>query len=825
MRIADVELRDLFQAESEEHLQTLEQGLLHLESEPQDSQTLDEVFRAAHSLKGAARMLEVAKVEALAHRFEDLLGTARHGTVQLTAEAVDRLYHALDSMRAFCVEAVTGQPCEIDVASVLDQLSGEAGGKLFQSAAGESASEAADDFNAAPPGAALAEHAESPAIVETAVEEHAAVEPAMDESSVTFGTAAELVEEPPPPTPPAAVAPPAKEDVERGGASAEKPPQARAYAIDTIRVASSKLDALMSQAGELMVTRGRIAHRVGQVEQLMAAWEEWKQDAYAVRATAGPDAEGNVVSGEQIGQYVQRDRRRREQIGSLLKELETAAKADDTRFDLLASQLEEDIRSIRLLPLSSIFNLFPRMVRDLARDQEKEVAFTIEGGETSADKRILEEIKDPLTHMIRNAIDHGIELPDQREQAGKPREATVVLRAYQSGAHVMIEVQDDGAGIDAEQVKQAALKRRVATAEELAEMTEMQIRLLIFAAGFSTKSMVTDVSGRGVGMDVVRANVDRLRGEIEVKSEVGQGTLFRLIFPLTLATRRVLIVAVEDQKFAIPVEHVQTTRLVSPDEVFGMQGHDTIVLDNEPLSVARLSEMLELAQQETPGGGQAFSATDAAASPHVPSRQQLACIILHVEGERSGFLVDKLLDEQEVVVKSHGPVLRRVRNVSGSTILQTGEVCVTLNAHDLVKSMRIKSGRGRQASVLEEEKRQRVILLAEDSIVTRTQEKRILNSAGYEVVTAVDGQDAYNKLATRQFDLVVSDVEMPNLDGLSLTKKIRQQVQYKQLPVILVTSLASDEDRKRGMEVGADAYLTKPGFDQTVFLETVRRFV
>ncbi|MDH3718683.1 MAG: Hpt domain-containing protein, partial [Planctomycetota bacterium] len=372
MRIADVELRDLFQAESEEHLQTLEQGLLHLESEPEDSHTLDEVFRAAHSLKGAARMLEVAKVEALAHRFEDLLGTARHGTVQLTAEAVDRLYHALDSMRAFCVEAVTGQPCEIDVASVLDQLSGEAGGKLFQAAEGESPPEAATESSAAPPGATLSEDAESPATRETAAQEPAVVEPAAVEPAavepatgappVTAQTAAELAEEPQPAAPPAAVAPPAKEDVARGGASAEKPPQARAYAIDTIRVASSKLDALMSQAGELMVTRGRIAHRVGQVEQLMAVWEEWKQDSYAVRATAGPDADGTAASGEQIGQYVQRDRQRREQIGSLLKELETAAKADDTRFDLLASQLEEDIRSIRLLPLSSIFNLFPRLV-------------------------------------------------------------------------------------------------------------------------------------------------------------------------------------------------------------------------------------------------------------------------------------------------------------------------------------------------------------------------------------------------------------------------------------------------------------------------------
>ena len=316
-------------------------------------------------------------------------------------------------------------------------------------------------------------------------------------------------------------------------------------------------------------------------------------------------------------------------------------------------------------------------------------------------------------------------------------------------------------------------------------------------------------------MDVVRANVERLRGSIQIDSTPGQGTTIRLILPLTVATRRVLIAAVSGYKFAIPVEHVQTSRLVKREEVFPMQGRGTITLGGQPVTLVRLSDVLELPQHPP-------------ASPPVDQPGQteryLECVILHVDDERFGFLVDELLDEQEVVLKAHGPILRRVRNVSGSTILETGEVCAMLNPHDLVKSARYSATSGRLSRALPEASRKRVILLAEDSIVTRTQEKRILESAGFEVVTAVDGQDAYNKLSTREFDAVVSDVEMPNLSGLDLTAKIRSQPRYKNLPVILVTSLASDEDRKRGMDVGAEAYLTKPGFDQSVFVETVKRF-
>ncbi len=794
--IEDEELRDLFKVETTEQIEQLEHGLLRLEQNPKDQATLDEVFRAAHSLKGAARMLAISRVETVAHHFEETLGLARRGATELTSTTVDRLYQALDSIRELCDESITGRPALTDLKTVLKRIIGDEDTLDV---------ETQPRSRQAEPEPKQASASESLVVSDSGSKSTNASTEISDDHQ-----AARKLSPPPTPEPASSQLAPLKQ----AGTVAVP---AEGYNIDTIRVPAAKLDSLMSHAGELAVTRGRIALRVTQVEQLLGLWEQWSRDSHKIRSLS---ENSSVDVGErglqQMREYLQGDRQQLDQLGNLLKQLESAVQGDETRVDMLASQLEDGIRSIRLLPMSTLFNLFPRLVRDLARSQNKEVQFLIEGGETAADKRILEELKDPLTHMIRNAIDHGIELPETREHNGKRAQATLRLSAHQGGPNVVIEIKDDGAGIDTEAVRQTALKRKVASEEELAEMSDSQVRSLIFAPGFSTKTMVTDVSGRGVGMDVVRANVEKLRGTIEIDSSLGKGTIFRLILPVTVATRRVLIVAVDQYKFAIPVEHVQTSLLVKRDEIFPMQGRGTITLDGEPVSVVRLSGLLELPKEEPKR-----------TSEQPPTERQtdyLECIVIRIEGERYGFIVDELLDEQEVVLKPHGAILRRVRNVSGSTILETGEVCVTLNPQDLLRSAQGQPGAARLETTLPAAPRKTVILLAEDSIVTRTQEKRMLEGAGFEVITAVDGQDAFNKLGTTVIDAVVSDVEMPNLTGLELTAKIRQQPQYKDLPVILVTSLATDEDRKRGMEVGADAYLTKPKFDQTMFLETIRRF-
>ena len=836
--IEDTELRNIYKTASEEHLQNLEDGLLHLEKYPQDRAKLEDLLREAHTLKGDSRMLGVTSVETLIHQLEEILAAAKRGECVLTAETCDRLYPGLDAIRKLVREAVTGEPAGVNVFYVLAQLMGADSSSLSEQIETNSQTEAQSNELLFPDAiAAQTEVVKVGAFGDTKANQTElfavdalfpdtnTYEAAFDVDTLfpeiaaepqVFNAQAEIVPLPVPtlivPAPAVPQEVPAKQPP---APSVDEPAQVNNYQIETIRVEPQKLDTLMTQAGELTVTKIRIAHRLAEIEEILIMWEEWSRDAF-VNARAIESLDPRSHNGiKQVQKFQHRAEQRLERLGTLVNQLRNKANEDSARLDIVVGELEEGIRTLRLLPLSTIFNLFPRMVRDLAKQQSKEVNLVIEGGDTKADKRILEEMKDPLLHLLRNAIDHGIETPQERELVGKPRAATLRLRGYQNANNIGIEIVDDGRGLDIEGIKRTALRRGVCREEELATMTTAQIQSLIFAAGFSTRTTITEISGRGVGLDVVRANVERLKGSIQVDSTPGKGCLFRIELNTTLATTNVLIVEVNRVSYAIPVEFVQTTLLVSGQEIFAIEGSQTIVLDGQPVSVSWLADLLELP-------------IAAPASPKSASESKmLPCIILQVGNDRLGLLVDNLLDQQDVVLKSQSKLLKRVRNVSGATILGTGEVCMVLNPQDLLQSMQKRNGVGAfaQAKSFEQTKTKQTILLVEDSITIRTQVKRILEGAGYDVVAAVDGLDGFNKLRAQTFDAVVSDVQMPNLDGLSLTAKIRQHKEYSELPIVLCTTLASDEDKRRGAEAGANAYLTKGTFDQKVLLDTLRRLV
>ncbi|MDX2096730.1 MAG: hybrid sensor histidine kinase/response regulator [Leptolyngbyaceae cyanobacterium bins.59] len=781
MFIDDEELRGIFKTTGEEHLQQMEAGLLELEKHPDDHALLETLLREAHSLKGDANMLGVTDVGNLSHQFEDVLGQIKRSEITLSPDLSDRLYRGLDAMRKLIHAAVTGEPAGVNTFHVMAYLMGATPPQVEEMPAPASQEEPPSNLEG------IEEQPE-------ATPEEATIE--------AFEAHPVAVETPPISQSPA---PPLQ------SATSTSQSQSPTYRIDTIRVETRKLDALMTQAGELTVTKTRIDRRLIDIEEVISLWEDWSRDAFKHRVSIGKvGSRGNQGGAKQFQSFYQLSEDRLEQLGMLLGRLRTFAYEDATRLDTIANELEEGIRTLRLLPLSTIFNLYPRMVRDLARQQGKSVELVIEGGETRVDKRILEEMKDPLMHMIRNAIDHGIESPEEREHMGKSPDARIHLRAYQTANNIVIEVADDGRGLAVESIKQTALKRGICQPEDLASMTSSQIQALIFAPGFSTRTFVTEVSGRGVGLDVVRTNVDRLKGNIQVDSIPAKGTTFRIQLRTTLATAHVLIVAIGGISYALPVEFVETSLPVRSEDIFTVKGRDTILLDRQPVSVVRLANLLEL------GSSQVSSQNTSLTLP---------CIVLQVGGERLGLLIDELIDEQDVVLKPQSKLLRRIPNVSGATILGTGEVCMVLNPTDLVKSARKQQGAIVHRAMTQTVSQKHCILLVEDSITIRTQEKRILESAGYEVVTAVDGSDALRKLPTRAFDAVVSDIQMPNLDGLGLTEKIRQHKEYSELPVILVTSLASDEDKRRGAEAGANAYITKGTFDQTVLLDTLKRFV
>ncbi|WP_299412338.1 hybrid sensor histidine kinase/response regulator [Acaryochloris sp. IP29b_bin.148] len=832
MYIEDEELRLLYRDASQDHLDKLEAGVLHLEQHSADTERLKELLREAHSLKGDSRMLGVQDAETLTHHVEELLIAVDKGECIVTAELCDRLYQGLDAIRKIAHEAVTGDASGVSVFHTLAQLAGEeeSSPALFdESAIGVETETDLSEENAADLDAFASNQPYVPAGLDLSMLDPELVAelqgvPVAANGHDTNGhdSHALLTETNGHSTNGHALPIETNGHSTNGHSSISETPEPSApqdatpketdsYQIDTVRVAATKLDLLITQASELAVTKLRIARRTDDITQILNLWENWSRENATQRTLLdhlAQQVEPELLSPLQETQH--RHQGYLEQFGDLIRQLRGTATTDTARLDTISNSLESGILKLRMLPLSSLFGLFPRLVRDLAKDQSKDIHFVIEGGDTLADKRILEEMKAPLTHLIRNAIDHGIEPLSERLAAGKANQATLGLRGYQVGSSICIELVDDGRGLDLDKIKCTALRRGLYSEAELDQMSPDQIQSLIFQPGFSTRTTVTELSGRGVGLDVVHANVERLKGTIQVSSTPGQGCTFRLMLGASLTTTNVLIVSVDQTPYAIPVEAVDTMIQVQRQDIYVVDDSPTVTFEDQPLSLVWLADLLELPTAASPPQRLDTVAT------HFP------CVVLTVGTERLGVLVDQLVEMQDIVLKPLSRLLHRVRNVTGATILGNGEICMVLNPQDLVRAVR---GERALSVNLENVQTKPKVLLVEDSIPIRTQVRRILQGAGYDVTAAVDGLDGFEKLSLDAFDAVVSDIEMPNLTGLELTSRIRQQDEYEELPIILVSTLAKEEDRRRGADAGANAYITKGDFDQTLLLDTLRRLI
>jgi len=655
-----------FQAELKEHLGTLNKGLLALDQGPPPEEReplLADLFRAAHSLKGAARAVDLRDIESIAHRLEGVLGAIQRGELSPTPELFDILFPALDALPEAMAAHLRGESLP---AGQRDQIPA----RLEATLQGE-----------VPPPPVPPEP-----------------KPKTSEVSQDFGSL-EPAPEPPSPRPP------------RPAATEE-----------TIRVATAKLDALMDGMGELLVARMRTEQRLAELQALqqrLTLWEKsWRQvrthynrlqrhregsgpgDAETATPQNGPLAASTWLSAglapldhallpTQDGAGDGQDKQAQE-VAPLLdfltgneQQLKTFSAgmnsllgsftSDYSRLALLTDDLQEGVRRVRMLPIATLFDLFPRMVRDLARERGREVTLQVEGAETEVDRQVLETMKDPLTHLLRNAVDHGIEPPQQREAAGKPRQGTIHLRAAQRGNTIVLQIADDGAGIDLKAAQRAAVERGLLAAQEAASLSDQEMVQLIFLSGLSTLREVTDLSGRGVGLDVVRQNLERLHGLVAVDTNPGQGTTFTLTLPLTMATSHVLLVEVAGQTVALPTTTVERILRVDVADVAHVEGRPAIRAHGRPLPLIPLAQALELPQAETP----------------LVADQKLPVVVLGAVEKRVAFRVDGFTGTQEVVVKSLGRQLSRVHNVAGATILGTGQVVMLLNVADLIKSAQV----------------------------------------------------------------------------------------------------------------------------------------
>ena len=791
------ELTTIFVEEAGERLLATNRLLLALErARPEERpELLGSILREMHTLKGAAAQVGLDAVSAVAHALETFFARIRDGRLEPGATDFDGAYRALDAIGAAVRETASGSPVDIDVAA-------------HRRALGAPADEPAPE--PAPP---------DPRPVDGRTE--ADPPPPAPRSAPPDGMAARLDPEP---TPPAPVPP--RSEPERSVAPAPPTPTA---VEESVRVSTQKLDSLMAQVGELLISHIASEQRLQGVRALaddLADWEaEWRRLRPKYRKVLREAADaGDELGGDPLARLrlemafleplLQENEERVAELHARAGELLRGYEAEGRRLGHVTSDLQDSVRRTRMLPVSTVLDAFPRVVRDLARDLGKEAALVVRGAETEVDRSVLEELRAPLSHLIRNAVDHGIEPPRARIDAGKPSEGRVSITAAQRGGNLVIEIADDGPGIDVERVKASAVERGYLTAETAAALTVREAIHWIFRPGVSTSGAVTEISGRGVGMDVVRETVERLRGMIEIESEPGRGTRFVLSLPLTVATTHCLLVRARGRTFAVPITNVVRIQRIDTTQLRTVQGRRVVRTDEGPLMVAHLGDVVGLPRVgEMPPSG-------SLATRH-------PAVVLGSAERRSSFLVDDLLGSQEMVVKNLPWPMIRVRNAAGATLLGTGEVALVLNVTDLIASATAlgRTGSEGPANVEPADATPGTVMVVDDSIVTRTLEKGILEAAGYRVRVAADGVEAWSQLQREPCDLVLTDVKMPTMDGLELTRRVRGDQRLKQLPVILVTSLDSDDDRERGVEAGADAYIVKSSFTRDRLLETVRQLI
>jgi two-component system chemotaxis sensor kinase CheA len=714
-------LRATFKVEAAEHLQEIAAGLLHLEradAPEAQRQLIETVFRAAHSLKGAARAVDFAEIESLCQSIEDLFAEWKRRESLPTPSTLDTAHRTVDKM--------------------------------------------------------------SEAIAISAVAERTP-RPAEEQSAAS----------PQPVTP----------------AAAE---------TETVRITVSSLDARLLEAEEMLAAKLAADQRAADLGALAGRLELWRKEWARVQprtralrqaperrdAAGSPDLHGLAEFFDWNHDYLRA-------LEGKVTALRRTAEQDRLLIGKLVDDLLENSKKLLMLPLATLSGLLSKLVRDQCRDQGKEAELTMRGEEVTIDKRILEQLKDPLVHLLRNCIDHGIEAPEQRRRAGKPPRAAITLTVSPvNSTQVEIAVSDDGAGVDLEKVKAAAGKRGLVAPNTSDQLSESATLALVFETEVSTSPMITRVSGRGLGLAIVREKAEKLGGRVAIESRRGYGTTIRMTLPLTLATFRGVLVESARRLFILPTAQVQRVTRFKPQEVQTVEGRRTLALNGRAVALVDLAEVLQLPS-----------------TPHKPGAPVSTPLLVLGAGEQSvAFAVDAVLDEREVLVKRLAKPLSRVRNIAGATVLGSGEVAPILNVADLLKSARTAGAGPRAASAaMPPAAPAKRILVVEDSITSRMLLKGILESAGYDVKTAVDGIDGFTTLRAERFDLVVSDVEMPRMNGFDLTARIRADRALAEVPVVLVTALESREDRERGIDVGANAYLVKSNLDQSNLLDALRR--
>jgi len=761
------QLLSAFQIEAQERIEAMFSGLSDLEgAEPGEipETVLDTVYREAHSLKGAARSVNLLAIESLCQEMENIFAAVKADSLQMSRELFDTLHAAVRVIEQAAAPTENQDNVSSQIHPMVQSLAEFASARIFDTPSPKADAKA-------PSGDAIAKAGK------------AEPRPGPDEGAE---------------------------------ASDEKKPAAKALFSQSVRISTDKLDALLLKTEELITYKQTSAEHLNQLTQLQEMIREWRQQwkifQNDFRQLQGLKSHGGVI--DRTIQFIDNARETMQDLDLRVKQRAAAFEYNRRHFKGLIDDLLSETKKTALLPFSTLFTAFPRMVREIAHDQGKSVELKLSGDAIEVDKRILEGIKDPLMHLLRNAIDHGIESPATRRKNNKPEKGSIQITASQlESNHVCLEIVDDGRGVDAAAIKADAVKKGIVTTDAVETLSDAEAFNLIFRSGISSTTMVTEISGRGLGMSIVRESLENLGGLISIASEAGMGTTFLITLPVTLATFRGVLIEVSGRLFILPNAHISHSMHILPEAIQTVENQNMISFNAHPLALVFLADILGLPASDAQTGRN--------------KHKTIPVVVLENGNRQIAFGVDAVLNEQEVLVKSLGKQLKKVRHISGATFLGNAQVVPILNINELLESASGQSASAPKPRAITAQAADspKSILIVEDSFTSRTLLKNILEASGYQIQTAIDGTDGLSRLKSQHFDAVVSDVEMPRMGGLELTENIRADKALADLPVILITSLDSPKDKERGVEVGADAYIVKGSFDQSNLLEMLNRLL
>ncbi len=774
------EIMEDFLIEAFEMNEQLDQDLVELEHNPEDLDLLNRIFRVAHTIKGSSSFLNLNILTHLTHNMEDVLNRARKGEIKITPDIMDVVLRSIDLMKTLLVTirdtgSDTNNGKENEIEEAVKQLQAitsqnlEGAKEGTKEAPKEEVKEEAKKEN-------TEENQENKAKAPTA-KDFASDNPLADEPDLDYtNMSAEEVEaeierllnkrqeadkerraqKKQEAKPKQEVAPktetPKTETKAKAKADTEENKAPSIGVEQTVRVDVRRLDHLMNLIGELVLGKNRLIRIYGDVE------ERYDGEKFL----------------EELNQVV-------------------------SSISAVTTDLQLAVMKTRMQPVGKVFNKFPRMVRDLSRELGKSIELIIEGEETELDKSIVEEIGDPLIHIIRNSCDHGIEPLEERRRLNKPETGKVQLSAYNEGNHIVIKISDDGKGLDPVMLKEKAIEKGVISERDAEGMSDREAFNLIFKPGFSTAKVVSNVSGRGVGMDVVKTNIEKLNGIIEIDSEVGVGTTQKLKIPLTLAIIQALLVGVQEEYYAIPLSSVLETVRISQDEIYTVDGKSVLRLRDEVLSLVRLSDIFKV---------------DAI----LESNSDVYVVIIGLADQKIGVIVDYLIGQEEVVIKSLGYYLKNTRGIAGATVRGDGKITLIVDVGammDMAKSIKINITTLMNESENTKSKNSPsdyIVLAIDDSSTDRAIIRKCLKPLGITLLEASNGLEGLEMLKNgdKTPDAVLVDIEMPKMDGYTFASEVRKYNKFKNLPLIAVTSRVTKTDRMRGVESGMTEYITKP---------------